>query len=233
MHTSAAVNIRSFFSAYTQSVITSSLLILEVGSRVADDNPPNEGNSLRAHCPIGSNVIGLDFEPGFGVDIVLNDPYEFPLPSGSFDIAISSSCFEHSDFFWLTFEEMVRVVRNGGLIFLCAPSSPFLYHPHPVDNWRFQPDAGNALAQWAKRRGYQCDLLESYIQVGGSWHDFCAVFLIGGSDYLSKYENRIIDARTDFVNGYKYPNNTLINSRQFSEDVILLANVIQSANKST
>ena len=228
MHESAGTNIRQFFTTYSSSFLSSNPLILEVGSRVADNAPINNRNSLRGFCPIGSNVIGLDFEPGFGVDIVLEDPYNFPLPNGSFDVAISSSCFEHSDFFWLTFQEMVRVTRNGGLIYICVPSSPFLHHPHPVDNWRFQADAGRALALWAQRQGYNCELLESYIQVGGGWHDFCAIFLVGTSDYLLNDSLRVIDTKIDFVNGRRYPNVSNINYRPFSEDSINLASLIEA-----
>jgi SAM-dependent methyltransferase len=231
MHLSAALNIRSFFDTYSSFFLSTEPAILEIGSRVADNTPINQGNSLREHCPTNSQVTGIDFEPGLGVDIVLQDPYVFPLPARSFDVAISSSCFEHSDFFWLTFEEMVRVVRNGGLIYLCAPSSPFLHHPHPVDNWRFQCDAGKALALWAKRRGYKCELLESYIQIGGGWHDFCCVFLIGESENLLTHSPRVIDTKIDFVNGYKYPNNKIINYRPYSEDVTRLVSLTKGDAK--
>ena len=43
-------------------------------------------------------------------------------------------------------------------------------------------------------------LLESYIQKGGYWNDFVAVFL-KDSRYLNSYPLRIIENRSDYFNG--------------------------------
>jgi SAM-dependent methyltransferase len=70
--------------------------------------------------------------------------YKLPFADGSVDVVLSSSCFEHSEFFWLLFLEILRVLRPEGLFYLNAPSNgPF--HRYPVDCWRFYPDSGNAL----------------------------------------------------------------------------------------
>jgi SAM-dependent methyltransferase len=96
----------------------------------------------------GWHYIGVDLAPGANVDCVLESPYRFPLPSASVDAFISGQAFEHVEFFWLTWLEMVRVLRPGGLIFLIAPSrGP--EHRFPVDCWRFYPDGYAALAKWA------------------------------------------------------------------------------------
>jgi hypothetical protein len=44
------------------------------------------------------------------------------LPGGYADVVISGQAFEHIEFFWLSWRETVRVLRQGGLIFLIAPS---------------------------------------------------------------------------------------------------------------
>lgn len=96
----------------------------------------------------GWRYTGIDLAPGPNVHCVLESPYRLPMPSHSVDVFVSGQAFEHVEFFWLTWLEMVRVVRPGGLIFLIAPSrGP--EHRYPVDCWRFYPDAYAALAKYA------------------------------------------------------------------------------------
>lgn len=96
----------------------------------------------------GWRYIGIDLAPGKNVDCVLDSPYRLPFASNSIDVFVSGQAFEHVEFFWLTWLEMARVVKPGGLIFLIAPSrGP--EHRHPVDCWRFYPDGYTALAKYA------------------------------------------------------------------------------------
>lgn len=90
---------------------------------------------------------GIDLEAGPGVDIVLNSPYRFPLASKSVDVIVSGQAFEHVEFFWLTWLEMDRVLKPGGMIFLIAPSRGS-EHRYPQDCWRFYPDGYRALAKY-------------------------------------------------------------------------------------
>jgi hypothetical protein len=99
---------------------------LEVGSQ-------NVNGTLRDFIPLEGEYVGIDVNHGPGVDIVLTDPYEFPFAHDHFDPVISSSCFEHDQMFWLTFLEMVRVVKPRGHIYINAPSNGS-YHRYPVDN---------------------------------------------------------------------------------------------------
>jgi SAM-dependent methyltransferase len=100
----------------------------------------------------GCKYTGMDIARGRGVDVVYDPGQPFPFESGTFDLTISTSMFEHDPFFWLSLLEMARVTRLGGHVFATAPSiGP--YHAHPGDNWRFQYDAVAALAVWAGRDG--------------------------------------------------------------------------------
>ena len=65
---------------------------------------------------------GVDIIKGENVDIVLNDPYKFPFEDGTIDAIISISTFEHTEFFWLTYLEILRVLKSDGLFFLNAQS---------------------------------------------------------------------------------------------------------------
>lgn len=89
---------------------------------------------------------GVDIAAGPNVDVVLNSVYELPFESNSIDVIVSGQTFEHIEFFWLTWQEMVRVLKPGGHIILIAPSRG-QEHRYPVDCWRFYPDGFRALGK--------------------------------------------------------------------------------------
>jgi SAM-dependent methyltransferase/uncharacterized coiled-coil protein SlyX len=167
MHDTAYEIGGKFIRTYWRSQFRS---ILDVGSR-------NLNGTLRDFCPEGARYVGVDIEDGAGVDAVLEDPSRFPFEDESFDLVVSTSCFEHDRMFWLTFLEICRVLKTGGFIYLNAPSNG-QYHSYPYDNWRFYPDAGYALEAWAKKNGYSVSLVESFVgrRKQDIWNDFVAVF---------------------------------------------------------
>lgn len=218
MHQSAMSYGEIFFQQYLNGAIDiSNLKIVEIGSL-------NVNGALRDVAPTNANYIGLDFAEGNGVDIVIDDPYHLPLDDNSADIVVSSSCFEHSEFFWLVFLEVMRVLKKDGVFYLNAPSNGF-FHQWPVDCWRFYPDAGHALVNWAKRNGYSAKLLESFIgkhsegtiPQGGMWNDFVAVF-VKDSEHATKYPFRIVDVLSELHNGYSDLNDNIINFNELSPD---------------
>lgn len=160
MHDSAKLNAKRFFDKHCKHETAT---VIDIGSQ-------DVNGSLRDVCPF--NYIGVDFVAGKNVDVILDDPYKFPLDDNSAEIVVSSSCFEHSEFFWLTFLEMVRISKD--LIYVCAPSTGKV-HRYPVDCWRFYPDSGQALANWANRNGYKVELLETYTDTN-KWGDWVAIF---------------------------------------------------------
>lgn len=173
MHTTALRFARLFFRTYVPAPAT----ILDIGAM-------DLNGSLRPLAPPGSTYIGIDVRPGPGVDLVLDDPYVLPFASRSIDVCVSNSCFEHAEFFWLLYLEILRVLKPTGLFYLNVPSSG-RPHPCPVDCWRFYPDSAAALVNWGRRNGYTANvLLESftnrtrYASLGHNhWQDYIAVFL--------------------------------------------------------
>jgi SAM-dependent methyltransferase len=172
--------------------------IVEIGAR-------DVNGSLRQFAATHHDYIGLDFDSGRGVDVVIEDPYCFPLETESADIVLTSSCFEHSEFFWLTFLDCQRILKPGGVMYLNAPSNG-LFHRHPVDCWRFYPDSGLALARWANRNGFKTLLLESFTgrRRRDVWNDFIAVF-IKDPAFAHLYPARIIDCYTQGTNVLRHP----------------------------
>ena len=138
MHETAYEHGRLFFELYWQPGFE---VVIDLGSQ-------DVNGSLRDHCPPGARYVGLDLEPGPGVDMVVEPGATLPFADASVDVVVSTSAFEHDVFFWETFLELTRVIRPGGFVYIDAPSNND-FHRHPLDCWRFYPDAGIALAKWA------------------------------------------------------------------------------------
>jgi SAM-dependent methyltransferase len=187
------------------------------GKRIMDLGAQDVNGSLRSVAPPGNDYVGVDFCKAKGVDVVIEDPYSLPFEDGVFDACVTSSCFEHSEFFWLTFLEIARVVKKGGLLYLNVPSNgPF--HRYPVDCWRFYPDSGAALQRWAERSGHQLTLLESFTgnQEYGYWNDFVAVF--GRGEARDFQSGRMLDRAEGITNGKRSSDSPLINEALLPQD---------------
>src|SRR5690606_27958746 len=181
--------------------------------------------------PEGNNYIGVDFVKGKGVDVIIDDPYKLPMDDNSVDICVSSSCFEHADFFWLSFLEVMRILKPDGLFYLNAPSNG-MYHRYPVDCWRFYPDSGFALNKWARRNGYDSLLLESFIGNQGKdmWNDFVAIF-VKHKSFEHMHRERITSEYGSYVMGYKLGDKELVNPVKFSEDQTLYMSARNQINQ--
>lgn len=213
MHPTAYENCRMFFKAYGPALASNGPV------RVVDIGAQDINGSLKTIVPAGFEYVGVDFVAGRGVDIVLDDPYQLPFESGSVDVVLCSSCFEHSEMFWLSFLEILRILKPHGLFYLNVPSNGS-FHRYPVDCWRFYPDAGNALVNWAKRNKMDAALLESYLseQNGDVWNDFVAIFL---RDRLAVglYPKRITEIKNDFTNGIKFGSEDFLKYSRSPQDV--------------
>jgi SAM-dependent methyltransferase len=165
---------------------------------------------------------GIDFESGDGVDIVLEDPYKLPIEDNQADIVLCSSVLEHSELFWVSFLEMVRILKPGGVLYLNVPSNGN-FHRHPVDCWRFYPDSGRALQKWAQLNNHNILLLESFTgdQHHDIWNDFVGVFLKESTSepyHLNTYNQRIVNYISDYTNAFVYGSDEIHNYSLDPED---------------
>jgi hypothetical protein len=167
MHASSLENMQRCHQRYIRGSTLDSrddVVILDVGG--ADVN----GGYREVFSNPNHQYLTVDINPAAGVDIVLQDPYRLPISDGSVDIVLSGQMLEHCEFFWLTFVEMIRVLKPDGYLFLIAPSAGPV-HRFPVDCYRFNPDAFTALAKYAN-----CRLVESWLDERGPWRDLVGVF---------------------------------------------------------
>lgn len=77
-------------------------------------------NGSIRHMFTYANYVGFDVAPGPAVDYaVYGESVSYPMDS--FDITVSSECFEHAAKWREIFQNMVRMTKPGGLVvFTCA-----------------------------------------------------------------------------------------------------------------
>ena len=148
MHKSSLLRMEWFVNNYLTSSVSQSanmanISVLDIGSY--DVN----GSYKQYFQNPAYSYTGLDMESGPNVDIVATTPYHWPtLKDESFDVVISGQALEHIEFFWFTFNEIVRVLKSEGLICIIAPRG-FRRHRFPIDCYRFDTDGIVALAKYA------------------------------------------------------------------------------------
>ena len=166
MHPSSFENIQYCLENY---VLPSSLMqksvvnVLDVGG--ADVN----GSYRDIFQSPPFRYLAADISIEKGVDIV-SSAYGLPLFDDSTDIVLSGQMFEHCEFFWKAFQEMVRVLNKDGFLFLIAPSAGPI-HRYPVDCYRFHPDSFKALADYTG-----CHIVRVWSDERGPWNDVIGVF---------------------------------------------------------
>lgn len=109
--------------------------VLEIGSQQVPGQ--EEIADLRPLFP-GKPYVGLDMQPGPGVDLVANVE-ALPQADASVGTVIAMNTLEHVPRFWRGFDEVHRVLRPDGALLV---SCPFYFHVHayPSDYWRFSPE---------------------------------------------------------------------------------------------
>jgi SAM-dependent methyltransferase len=148
---------------------------VEARGKVVDLGAMNVNGSYRELFPDSVEFVGVDLEPGPGVDVVLSDVYQLPFADHSVDFVLSGQMLEHCGQFWRVFTEISRILKPEGLAFIIAPSAGPV-HRYPVDCYRFYPDSFQAIAHWAGLR-----LVHSWNDERGPWRDIIGVFQKGGS----------------------------------------------------
>lgn len=104
--------------------------VLEIGSKEYQQHP----TSFRNAYP---DYTGADLEPGSGVDVVADLSKSLGgLEEGKYALVIACSVLEHVRNPWAMAENMQRLAKAGGAIYVSVPWV-WRYHDYPDDFWRF------------------------------------------------------------------------------------------------
>lgn len=117
-------------SFLTEKFNKSGCHVLEIGSRVVT------GANLRQQFS-QADYVGFDFYPGQNVDVV-GDAHKLSsyFPDKKFDLIFSTACFEHFYMPWIVTEEIQKLLRVGGFVFVETHFS-FAYHETPWNFFQF------------------------------------------------------------------------------------------------
>jgi len=110
--------------------------VLEVGSRDVNGSLRPIVEALQP-----SEYIGVDMEPGAGVDRVCEvEQLVETFGEEAFDIVISTEMLEHVRDWRGAVSNLKRVCRRNGMIIISTRSIGFSYHAYPFDFWRYEPE---------------------------------------------------------------------------------------------
>lgn len=105
--------------------------VLEIGSRIDDAQPWLVNRDLAA-----GDWLGVDMQPGEGVDIVA-DAHALPAGLGArFSGVLCSEVLEHVARPWIAIPEIFRVLQPGGYVVITTLFS-FPEHGYPDDYYRY------------------------------------------------------------------------------------------------
>ena len=105
--------------------------VLEIGSK--DYGSTSSFRDFYA----GSQYVGLDMSEGKDVDVIVDLCKGVgPLAENHFDLGICCSVLEHVEKPWLFAENLTRLIRPGGRLYMSVPWV-WRYHAYPDDYFRF------------------------------------------------------------------------------------------------
>jgi len=125
---SQIVSHKNFLNHLTEIGNKKGMRILEIGSREVT------GKSDARSRFSNAEYIGFDFYPGPNVDVV-GDAHKLSkyFDGQRFDIIYTSACFEHFAMPWVVAEEIVKLLKLGGVVFV---ETHFSYSSHERP-WHF------------------------------------------------------------------------------------------------
>ena len=164
MHKSSYLKMQYFKETYLNP--NEELKILDIGSFDKDGNY-NYGLILNEKK---WTYHGLDLKQGNNIDIVVENAYDWEdeIEDETYDLVISGQAFEHIEFFWLTLEQVKRVLKPGGLFFLIVPSTGPV-HKNPYDCYRFNENAMKAMAKYINFRVIEYGT--NFDEISDPWYD--------------------------------------------------------------
>jgi SAM-dependent methyltransferase len=112
--------------------------VLEVGAK-------DYGSTVSFRDLYRGEYLGVDLEAGKGVDQVVDLGAGLGgLPESHFALAICCSVLEHTPTPWVMAENLTRLLRPGGALYISVPWV-WRYHAYPDDYFRFSPRAVQSL----------------------------------------------------------------------------------------
>lgn len=132
MHSSVQQWTKHFVDTY--SLNTEHKNVLEIGSYDVNGSVKPLFNKTK--------YTGIDLREGPNVDYVLSSHnLRSKFVENEFDIVLCLEVFEHDPAFWISMEQINKVLKPNGFLILTARGNGFQLHEEPYDFWRFMPNS--------------------------------------------------------------------------------------------
>lgn len=123
----------------------------------------------------GFEYMNLDIAPSDVPETVIGDicagsPEEIGAPASSFNFICATDVFEHLQQPWIAAENIVQLLRPGGVVFISTVWS-WRYHPVPIDYWRFSHECLKYLFRELDCIEAEFDATERRKDIRGLWTD--------------------------------------------------------------
>ena len=141
--------VRTFWATHNDSPVIRQTLQELLGTLGAEQRGLNVGCG---DTQLDERILNVDVHPTPTVDCVC-DALHLPFAAEAFGLVFSQEAVEHVPDPFRAVQEMGRVMRNGGRLYLQVP---FVigYHPGPHDYWRFSREGIRVLVE---RAGLLCE----------------------------------------------------------------------------
>ena len=113
------------------------------------------------------NYLGVDIAEGKNVDVT-SKGHELGFPDGTFDVVISTECFEHDQYYDKTIKNIYRMLKPGGLfIFSCATTGrPEHGTRRTTPEQKYQVIESNAISQIKNIYYFETKDPQMFISIG-------------------------------------------------------------------
>jgi hypothetical protein len=137
--------VRWYVSDFVRRHYAGEVPVLEIGAR---HEPRQWWRDLRGQLGVDPGAwVGLDMEPGHGVDWVQDITIDTPAPE-EFEVVLCSEVLEHVTNPTAALRFCYGALVPGGKVIITVPFA-FPVHNYPADYWRFTPDGLRLLLERA------------------------------------------------------------------------------------
>ena len=111
-----------------------------------------------------------DMENGPNIDVILEKPYSWDtIAENSFDIIFSGQPIMQMEFYWITFKEIVRILKPEGLLCIIAPPPTGDSSSHRQCTHRVDTDGLIALSKYGNLTILHASMNQAPVQAPASW----------------------------------------------------------------
>lgn len=139
------ISVINFLDQHVKPLIQESFHISNLGSATGevfgfeDERKKNEWQNLIK----GKNIDlkNIDIEHYSELDNIVGNAEDLTdlIETGSQDLVVAAELLEHTEHFWKAINEMIRITKIGGHIFITVPTFRYPKHEYPIDEWRIGP----------------------------------------------------------------------------------------------